>query len=324
VAETASLRPAAAAGAVAGVKPAPLDDVMLAMDVVDTLRHGDLVVARELSEEDRALQLKGKLRSIYKAQGIEVPDRILEDGVKALAESRFTYTPEPPSFRRTLALAWVRRATWGVPALIGLGLLVLVSGGWWFGIHLPGQRAEAAARVELATGIPAGLTAELGRVEALTRDPAILAEAGRIRAAGEAAARAGSLPDARAKLAELRAMTASLDQSFQVRVVSRPGVQSGFWREPRDNPRVHNYYLVVEAVDPQGRPVPVRITNEEDGATRETASWGQRVPAATFERIRADKADDGIIQAATLGEKPRGTTAITWRLPVSAGAVFDW
>ena len=31
----------------------PLDEVMLAMDVVDTLRHRELLVARELAAEDR-------------------------------------------------------------------------------------------------------------------------------------------------------------------------------------------------------------------------------------------------------------------------------
>lgn len=297
---------------------------MLAMDVVDTLRHGELVVARELSEEDRALQLKEKLRSVYRAQGIDVPDRILDDGVRALAESRFTYQPTPPSFQRSLALLWVRRASWGVPALLGAGLLVLLTGGWWFGIHLPGLRAAEAERVELATSLPQGLGAELARVQALTQDPRILSEAGRIRASGEAAARAGALADARGALAELRALTASLDRAFQVRVVSRPGEQSGFWRSPRDNARAQNFYLIVEAVDGEGRPVPVRITSEEDGTTREVTRWGQRVPAETFERIRRDKADDGIIQAAVLGEKPRGTTTTTWRLPVSAGAVLDW
>jgi hypothetical protein len=34
-------------------KTAPLDDVMLAMDVVDTLRHRAHLVRRELNEKDR-------------------------------------------------------------------------------------------------------------------------------------------------------------------------------------------------------------------------------------------------------------------------------
>ena len=39
---------------------APLDELMLAMDVVDTLRHKELVLARELSADDRDEDLDRK------------------------------------------------------------------------------------------------------------------------------------------------------------------------------------------------------------------------------------------------------------------------
>ena len=56
---------------------APLDELMLAMDVVDTLRHKELVLARELEGEDRDAKLLEQLREIYTSQGIEVTDEIL-------------------------------------------------------------------------------------------------------------------------------------------------------------------------------------------------------------------------------------------------------
>ena len=66
-------------------EPRKLDDVMMAMDVVDTLRHRTRIVDMELNESAREEQLVARLKEIYGAQGIEVPDRILKDGVKALA-----------------------------------------------------------------------------------------------------------------------------------------------------------------------------------------------------------------------------------------------
>ena len=57
-------------------KAAPLDEVMLAMDVVDTLRHSENLVARELGEEDRASALMERLREVYRQQGIDVPGQI--------------------------------------------------------------------------------------------------------------------------------------------------------------------------------------------------------------------------------------------------------
>ena len=76
----------------------PLDDVMLAMDVVDTLRHNQDLVARELAGEARETQLIDKLRALYHQQGIEVSDAILKEGVAALNESRFVYSPPKPGF----------------------------------------------------------------------------------------------------------------------------------------------------------------------------------------------------------------------------------
>src|SRR5512134_454176 len=88
---------------------APLDDVMLAMDVVDSLRHADKLVERELGAEERDRELKERLRRLYAAQGIDVPEHILDEGVKALREDRFVYKPQAGGVRRSLALIWVRR-----------------------------------------------------------------------------------------------------------------------------------------------------------------------------------------------------------------------
>ena len=62
---------------------APLDELMLAMDVVDTLRHREDLIAREFNEEGRENDLIARLRQIYRDQGIEVPDNVLAEGVKA-------------------------------------------------------------------------------------------------------------------------------------------------------------------------------------------------------------------------------------------------
>ena len=94
--------------ALAPSKPQKLDDVMIAMDVVDTLRHREDLVRRELNDEGRERELIARLRQIYHDQGIEVPDHVLAEGVKALDDSRFVYTPPPPCGPRgrRMASAW--------------------------------------------------------------------------------------------------------------------------------------------------------------------------------------------------------------------------
>lgn len=68
-----------------------LDEVMLAMDVVDTLRHQRSLVERELRSEDREQELIEKLKKIYAAQGLEVSDEVIVQGVRAMREERFVY-----------------------------------------------------------------------------------------------------------------------------------------------------------------------------------------------------------------------------------------
>src|SRR5262249_56235602 len=86
---------------IAAGQPQKLDDVMIAMDVVDTLRHREDLVARELNEEGREGELVARLRQIYRDQGIDVPDRVLAEGVKALQDNRFLYPPPLPNRRPT-------------------------------------------------------------------------------------------------------------------------------------------------------------------------------------------------------------------------------
>ncbi|NJO53657.1 MAG: hypothetical protein HC829_01420 [Bacteroidales bacterium] len=136
-----------------------LDELMLAMDVVDTLRHRTVLVERELAEETREEELIARLRTLYKGQGIDVPDSILAQGVKALKDSRFVYTPSPPGLRRMLALAWVRRDQYGLRlGLVAVAALI----GWLaydFTVVRPQQQAVEAARVELAETLPQRLAA---------------------------------------------------------------------------------------------------------------------------------------------------------------------
>src|SRR5690606_17890876 len=144
----------AAPTAAAGQTPAaPLDELMLAMDVVDTLRHEEGVALRELEQDGRDDNLKQRLRSIYESQGLEVSDRILDEGIRALRESRFTYTPTPPSFKRTLAGLWIRRGT----IAKALALVVLLVVGWASWSVWQDQRAEQAqitAARELTETLP--------------------------------------------------------------------------------------------------------------------------------------------------------------------------
>ncbi len=316
---------ASSAAAPAGTPPAPqkLDDVMLAMDVVDTLRHQESLALKELDGDARRAELVRRLKEIYAGQGIAVPDDIVESGVRALEEKRFVYEPTPPSFARTMALLWVERRRWGLAVGAGALALVIGVGAWSYFVVGGARRAAEAARVEITETLPAALARAKQTALDEARSADAKARVGEIAARAEAAAARRDAAETRAGIAELDALTTTLRATWTVRIVDRQGERSGIWRVPAKT-NTRNYYLIVEQIGPDGRAQPRSVTSEEDGTTATVTKWGQRVPQATFDRVAADKRDDNIIQNARLGEKSRGELDVRWTLPVMSGTITKW
>lgn len=307
----------AEATAVEGARP--LDEVMLAMDVVDTLRHNQRLVERELGTEQRDGALIKRLREIYAAQGIEVTDEVLAEGVKALAEERFQYQPSPASFQTWLAGIYVSRGRWGKPLLIGLAFALVVGFGYRFGTaYLEGRQASRIAEA------PAELAREVEVLRGLTTDEKALGMMQAIQAQGESAIAANDPAAVKATMTELRSLRARLDQSYEVRIVSRPGERSGVFRVPAGNPSAQNYYLIVEAIGPGGEVLPMSIASEEDGSTRTVSQWGIRVGERQYRAVASDKQDDGIIQNRDIGRKERGELEPRYAIPISGSAITEW
>ena len=116
----------------------------------------------------------------------------------------------------------------------------------------------------------------------------------------------------------------AVEASYEIRIVSRPGVQSGVWRYPENNRVARNHYIIVEAVDSSGRSLRLPIASEETGQTRVTAMWGLRVPESVYQSVRADKTDDGIIQNALVGRKAAGRLNPEFLVETTGGAITDW
>jgi len=303
--------------------PAKLDDLMLAMDVVDTLRHEEALVEKELSQDQRDEALKARLRRIYESQGLTVSDRILEEGIRALKESRFAYTPPQPSFGTFMAKLWIRRKTVGPILLILVGLVVAFVG-WQ--IWRAGEAARVAEeiRIELTETLPKALAASADAARAAASDPDAIARIDALVATGAAAQTAGDADDMRQAITELDALRAALLQTYQLRIVSRPGEDTGVFRIPDVNEDARNYYIIVEPVTESGEVLSLPVVNQEDGQTYTVSKWGVRVPETTYNAIRDDKSDDGIVQDNILGEKPRGTLKVSYRMPVEAGVITEW
>jgi hypothetical protein len=297
-------------------EPAPLDELMLAMDVVDTLRHQELMLTREVEADDREQQLVARLREIYSAQGIAVSDDVLAKGVEALREERFAYAAPAAGLSRSLALLYVTRARWGKWAAGTIGVAVLAGLALQFLVVGPRERA--------ATELPADLQTTYQTIVAETQDSEALADAERLLGEGQTAVAQREYRAARGMLGALHALDVRLRTEYELRIVSRPGEQSGVWRVPDENSRARNYYVIVEAVAPSGARLGLPIKSEEDGRTKIVKEWGLRVDEATFGKVAADKRDDGIIEHNVVGAKSRGKLHADYTVATTGAAITKW
>jgi hypothetical protein len=290
----------------------PLDDIMLAMDVVDTLRRKRRLVEQELDVAGREQDLKERLRKIYAAQGIEVTDAILEEGVAALKEDRFLYKPPPDSFGVTLARLYVKRGLWGKWVLGALAALVIGLLAWQFLVVAP------------RNALPKDLETLHAEVVELAVEASADQQADELLASARKALRDGDTAQARALYHELTELRNQLEASYRIRIVNRPGERSGVWRVPDLNQAARNYYIIVEALGPDGRNLRVPIKNEETGKIEQVERWGLRVDEGIFNRVGADKQDDGIIQQDSFGRKRAGKLEPEYEVPTSGAAITSW
>jgi hypothetical protein len=413
-----------------------LDEVMLAMDVVDTLRHEQQLVERELASDERDQALFDKVKRMYASQGLEVTDKIIAEGVAALREERFVYRRPPPKGTLWLARLYVNRGRWAkVAGVVALSLMAvfliyrfafvtpevrqrartaqsintqisqqqdlitvarqrlgnlnqtLKSAGdkasqssevaakrllSEAGLQLAGADAKLQAfdklplkpnldgdslaregdviqrRLEQRARLLRDVSAHLDKAEAAVTDlsaasilreklagqrQSLMAESREDAARGQAeklyadaltALNSGNVSEARQGSAALQELYGRVVQEYELRIASRPDAPSGVWREPQIRAGVRNYYVIVEAVTSKGERLTMPITSEEDGTTRDVSQWGLRVDGAVFERIRRDKADDGIVQNNRFGVKERGYLSPHYLMPTTGGAITQW
>ncbi len=115
-----------------------------------------------------------------------------------------------------------------------------------------------------------------------------------------------------------------MTREYTFTIVSRAGEPTGVWRRPPGNSDTRNYYLMVEAIAPDGRKLSLPIRNEENGVTETVAIFGVRVSREIYEAVAQDRLDDGIVQRNQFGVKRRGKLAIEYQMPFDGGFITKW
>ena len=292
--------------------PQSLDEMMLAMDVVDTLRHRQHLIERELNSDDRDQKLIERLREIYTSQGMKVTDEILAAGVAALKEDRFVYTAPQESFKTRLAHLYISRDRWMKWLGLALTLIIIIWLAYSIFILAPVKR------------LPDDLAKAQQNIFSLAKDPKAKTLAQNYYQLGKSGIAAGNTDQAKSALNSLHELSTQLEQTYTLKIVSRAGQSSGVWRIPDQNKKAMNFYIIVEAIAPSGKLIPQNITSEETGKTKRVSQWGIRVDEKVFNRVRADKQDDGIIQKNIFAQKKRYYITPDYNYPSTGASIYKW
>ncbi len=340
---------------------APVEDLVIAIDAVDQLRREQQEIERELNSEEQEKLLIERLRQRYEARGQRVTDQMLAEAVEALRHDRYRYEPTPSSFQRTLAGWYVDRWKWfgrlaiaaTLAGAIGLSYFGLV-------VNPQRQQAAATGReltqvtqsLEAADGALAPQVRELMQAaqqalessnlsvaQARVADLQLLqqfqqlknsvnssakvadarTDAERLLVAGTEALKVGQTDVAQQRLAELETLQQQLNLTYTLRIVTKG--KTGVWHVPRVNEQARNYYIVVEPIGTDGKPVQVPVTSEEDGTTRMESRFGLRVDELTYQQVEQDKRDNGIIENLTFGTKAAGYLEPEYQMPTLGGKI---
>ncbi len=293
-------------------KAESLDDVMLAMDVVDTLRHRQHLIEKELDSDERDQKLMKRLREIYSSQGMEVTDEILATGVEALKKDRFIYSPPKEGFKTKLAYLYITRDHW--IKWLGLAISIILALSLVYNIYILGPIKQ----------LPDDLAKAQQDILSIAKDPKAKTLANNYYDVGTSGLSSGDNDQAKSALKSLEELSFELGQIYTLRIVSRAGQSSGIWRVPDKNKRAMNFYIIVEAISPSGKVLPQYITSEETGKIKKVDQWGIRVEENVFNRIRDDKKDDGIIQKNIFGKKEKYFITPQYNYPSSGATIYKW
>lgn len=277
-------------------------------------------------EEHEAFDREATIREIqlmYEELGDLVDSRTIERALDEYLSQRYAFRPATPGLGRSLALLYIRRGRVARRVLLPAAALATVAWGGFQVAEMAERRSierEAEARVATQRWL-VSLEADVARlhaavVEAATEDEA-LQRATALQAAAAtqlAAGDADGLGETAGRYEDLHTLVAA-----ECEIV----VTGGVWRYSNDDPDIRNHYLLVQALDSNGQPVPFPIRSEETGATRTVSTWGERVPKDVYDRVGADKQDNGIIDDEEFGFKPRGFITADRRYP-DVGQITEW
>jgi hypothetical protein len=265
----------------ASVHSPSFNDLIVASDIVDTIRNDERLIDHELGSEDRQKALKARLKDMYKAQGMEVSDAVIEEAVQRKDAERFVFKPMGAGFGRFMWTSYVRRNKYALRLSVATGVVVLGITGFNVAQYqlVEKPKIEAARQLELqlaevlpntlkATSEEALASAErLGDEVAKSEIAALQTTvSGAIRARDVEAARSGiiALQERVQGLKETearRALMASAKQTIDAETAKVAGLKVDSNAREALNLKLNGIGIAAESADASSVQAAVRIYN---------------------------------------------------------------
>ncbi len=304
-----------------------LDEMLRVMDVATELRQQRETVEKEFAVDETKAMLRERLLAATSITGERVSEVEVDTAITQYFDTLYTYREPPASFNKTLAHLYVRRGQLSVTLLMVLAL----AGVGWYMLHTTAgmfsRTARSSRQAVQQAASPADLSkrlqdnakgraAELAqsvrdmsdRIRAVARDAGIPQEIDRLLGELDVAQRQADVKSLTELKQRTTALLDQLNEAYEVRIVSGANEQSGVDRYlPESQGKgISGYYVVVEARDAAGRVLPRRIRNAEEDRLEQVTRWAERVPKEVFDRIKADKKADGLLDETLFAVKQRG------------------
>ena len=290
------------------------EEILRVMDAARVIHEHQSALAKHESL-DREATIR-EIQLIYEELGDVVDQATIEKALDEYLSQRYAFTPARFGLSRSLAHLYVWRGWIASRLFLPAAAEVALA---WTGLEVlesREQRIQEAAAARLVS-----LETDVGLLHAAILETA--AEDVALDRAAEFGLRAESqiVAGDEAGLAETLQSYEELHDLLvtEYRIV----ITGGVWRVPNDNPNARNHYLLVRALGPDDQAVSVSIRNEENDRTEQVAEWGERVPQEVYNRVAADKQDNGIIDDEEFGAKRRGFINAERRYP-DIGQITEW
>ena len=306
-----------------------LHEMLQIMDVARAIRDEQLTVEQQFQIEETRGKIRERLIASAQVAGDNVTAAEVDVVIQLYFDNLNVYRDPPWGFQRLLAQLYVWRVQL-VSAVAGVGAIGL---GVWLAFFNPAmpwssqsratqavRQAEQEARsvLDRLNGFAKKDEAATLAIDELTKE---------FRNA-EATDNVAAIQQSQRRTAEL---LASLEEQYELQIVTGAGRYSLVTKEWTKGENSLGYYAIVEARSRDGRILSRAIQDAETGESRSVSQWGEQIPKEVYDRLRADKASDGVLNETDFAEKKRGALNEQVLLPGSDGQpvkrgmqITDW